>query len=140
MSVVRKQRLITAALIVSVTLGTLFLLQLQSGFQQLRSLTTVSLPTPEDISLSSAVLSDYILNFMLRYTEAAVPVSMFLGGLGVPLPNSLLVIILGSLVQQRLLLLASLSWLIILPTILGDICSYLLIRAALQSQRLQRVL
>ncbi len=80
-------------------------------------------------------VSDSVLALVLQYTQLFVPISMLLGGIGVPLPNSMILIVLGTLIQQNLLSPYSISWMVIIPTVCGDILSFILAGKILRSKK-----
>lgn len=84
-------------------------------------------------------ISDSLLALVLQYTQFVVPVSMLLGGIGAPLPNSMVLIVLGTLIQQNLLNAYAISWLVVIPTVCGDVLSFLLAGRILRSQKWQQL-
>ncbi len=79
--------------------------------------------------------TDALLSLVVQYTPIVVPTTMFFGGVGIPFPNSMITVVLGTLVQQKLLQPISLTWLVVIPTVLGDVVCFLLARAAINSQK-----
>lgn len=74
--------------------------------------------------MSIGDLQDWLLTMVVTYGALALAAALFLGGLGLPLPSTLMVVAGGAFVQQGVLDLAPALALALVGVVLGDTLSY----------------